>query len=145
MKNGRKKKHMLTKIIIAIAALGILSFGMLMGYVWIEEKKVPSELSELQTDFDAVIVLGAQVQADGTPSVQLTWRLDRALDVWLKKQVTIVVCGAQGKNEPEPEAVTMKKYLNKFFLMHGGLCLNLFDLHGQLLAKKHILFHALYL
>ena len=111
MKNRRMRKHMLIKIIIAIAALGIISFGMLMGYVWMEEKKVPSELSDLQTNFDAVIVLGAQVQADGTPSVQLSWRLDRAFEVWQKKQVLIVVCGAQGKNEPEPEADTMKKYL----------------------------------
>ena len=59
----------------------------------------------------AVIVLGAQVKQDGTPSVQLTWRLDSAAEVWAKKNVPVVVCGAQGKDEPEPEAYTMKRYL----------------------------------
>ena len=51
------------------------------------------------------------MKPDGTPSVQLEWRLDCAVEVWQKKQVPIVVCGAKGKDEPEPEANAMKSYL----------------------------------
>ena len=82
-----------------------------MGYVCVREGKVPKQAEELQTDYDAVIVLGAQVKPDGTPSVQLGLRLDRAAEVWERKHVPVVVCGAQGKDEPEPEADAMKKYL----------------------------------
>ena len=69
------------------------------------------EVSELTDDYDAVVVLGAQVRPDGTPSVQLGWRLDSAAEVYERKHVPVVVCGAQGKDEPETEASAMKRYL----------------------------------
>ena len=31
----------------------------------------------------------------------------------MKKNVPVVVCGAKGKDEPEPEAYTMKRYLEE--------------------------------
>ncbi len=61
--------------------------------------------------FDAIIVLGAQVKPDGTPSVQLAWRLDLAITAYQKHPVPIVVCGAMGGDEPSPESEIMKKYL----------------------------------
>ncbi len=62
-------------------------------------------------DYDAIIVLGAQVKPDGTPNVQLAWRLDAAYDAWQKKRCAIVVCGAQGADEPVAEGDAMKTYL----------------------------------
>lgn len=106
-----KKKHMLFKTILIIAVLSAVTFCALTGYICIQEGKVPKSADELETDYDAVIVLGAQVKADGTPSVQLGLRLERAAEVWERKPVPVVVCGAKGKDEPEPEAVTMKQYL----------------------------------
>ena len=107
----RKRKHPVIKLIVILASLGILTFGALVGFVCISEGKVISSVGDLPSVYDAVIVLGAQVKPDGVPSVQLTWRLDRAAEVWQQKQVPIVVCGAQGKDEPEPEAFVMKRYL----------------------------------
>ena len=111
MAKGKKKKHMVFKTILIIAALGIVAFCSLTGYICIQEGKVPKTAGELETDYDAVIVLGAQVKADGEPSVQLSLRLERAAEVWERKPVPVVVCGAKGKDEPEPEAFTMKQYL----------------------------------
>ena len=111
MAKGKKKKHMLLKTVITIAALGIAAFCLLTGYICIREGKVAKEAADLAENYDAVIVLGAQVKPDGTPSVQLTLRLDRAAEVYDRKQVPVVVCGAKGKDEPEPEADTMKRYL----------------------------------
>lgn len=108
---GKRRKHMILKTVLILAALGILSFGFLLGYVAVQESSVPREVSEITADYDAVIVLGAQVKPDGEPSVQLAWRLDRAAEVWEKKQVPVVVCGARGKDEPEAEAFVMKRYL----------------------------------
>lgn len=83
-----------------IAYLGII--GML---VW-KVNHIP------QTEaYDAIVVLGAQVRADGSLSLQLQWRLDAALEAWEKRQVPIVTCGAQGSNEPAPEAYVMRDYL----------------------------------
>ena len=111
MAKGKKKRHMLLKTIIAIAALGVAAFCLLTGYICVREGKVVKAAADLAADYDAVIVLGAQVKPDGTPSVQLTLRLDRAAEVYDRKQVPVVVCGAKGKDEPEPEADTMKRYL----------------------------------
>ena len=104
---------MILKIILILAAAGVAVFCGLMGFVCIREGQVAKSAAELPEDYDAVIVLGAQVKPDGVPSVQLGLRLDRAFDVWERKHVPVVVCGAQGGDEPEPEAATMKRYLEE--------------------------------
>ncbi len=63
-------------------------------------------------EYDAIIVLGAQVKPDGVPSLQLQWRIDAAAKAW-KENALIVVCGAQGSNEPAPEAHVMRDELVK--------------------------------
>ena len=107
------KKHRLplpARILIWIAVIAAILFALLVAYVCIREgsvlKTVPSA-----DQYDAIVVLGAQVKPDGTPSVQLSWRLDAALEAYRNKPVPIVVCGAQGKDEPATEAETMKNYL----------------------------------
>ena len=103
----------LTVILLCIAAMAYLG---MIGYVWIRERSVPTKVKG-DCDYDAVIVLGAQVRPDGELSVQLQLRLDTAVDAYMKmkdngsEKLQIVVCGAQGKDEPEPEAYAMQKYL----------------------------------
>ena len=63
--------------------------------------------------YDAIVVLGAQVKPDGVPSVQLAWRLDAAAGAFADRNVPIVVCGAKGSDEPEPESAVMKRYLQE--------------------------------
>ena len=103
--------HPVIKIVLTLLSLGILLFGGLVGFVCIREGKVAKKADDLPGTYDAVIVLGAQVKPDGTPSVQLSWRLDMAAEVFQQKAVPVVVCGAQGKDEPETEAAVMKRYL----------------------------------
>ena len=109
--NGRK--HRLpwpVRLLIWLVSLGIILYAGVTGFVVIREKGVATEVPAAD-NYDAIIVLGAQVRPDGTPSVQLSWRLDAAAEAYGKKQVPVVVCGAQGKDEPMPEAVAMKQYL----------------------------------
>ena len=108
---GREKKHRLLRALGALALAGILCYGGLIGFVMIRESGVSREVSELGNGYDAIIVLGAQVRPTGEPSVQLQWRLDKGLEAWQAHPVPMVVCGAQGKDEPMPEAVAMKQYL----------------------------------
>ena len=97
-------------LILTLLAAGVLAFGGLVLFVYGAEQRVPMRAAEAEP-FGAIIVLGAQVREDGTPSVQLQWRLDAAAEAWKLRQVPIVVCGAQGSDEPEPEAAVMKRVL----------------------------------
>lgn len=63
-------------------------------------------------NYDAIVVLGAQVKPDGELSLQLTWRLDAAYEAWRQHPCPVVVCGAQGDDEPMPEAHAMRDYLS---------------------------------
>ena len=59
-----------------------------------------------------MVILGCQVMADGDPSVLLQDRLDTALD-YLEEHpdLTVVVSGGQGPDEPTSEAQAMADYL----------------------------------
>ncbi len=59
-------------------------------------------------NLDAIIVLGAQVKADGSPSNVLRYRLETASDyLEANPQTVVVVSGGQGPNEPTTEAECM--------------------------------------
>ncbi len=108
--SGGKKMPLILRLPLILIIIAAVVMVLLLLNVIIREKQVPVKLEQVG-DYDAIIVLGAQVRPDGTPSVQLTWRLDAAAEAWQRKQVPIVVCGAQGTDEPMPEAEAMKAYL----------------------------------
>lgn len=94
-----------------MALLGIIllcaaAFAALMGYVVYREVVLPP-----RGESDVVIVLGAQVLADGTPSVALERRLTLSLSIYQEKRQTVIVCGAQGSDEPAPEGEVMRDWL----------------------------------
>ena len=94
------------RVIGLLFLLGVLAYGALVGYVCYREANVPAP-----TDYDSIIVLGAQVKPDGEASVQLRWRLDKALEMYRLAPCPVVVCGAQGGNEPRPEGDVMRELL----------------------------------
>jgi len=91
---------------IALAALGLACIIGLMGFVYYKETHLPPI-----GDSDVIIVLGAQVKEDGTPSVALERRLTAAYESYLEDRQLIIVCGAQGGNEPRPEGDVMRDWL----------------------------------
>ena len=61
---------------------------------------------------DCIIVLGARVWPDGRLSNSLEYRCESALEAWQNGVAPeIIVCGGKGANEPEIEAVAMKRWL----------------------------------
>ncbi|NLY18999.1 MAG: YdcF family protein [Clostridiaceae bacterium] len=59
-----------------------------------------------------VLVLGAGIKEDGTPTLTLLNRLEKCIDYACENpEVKIIVSGGQGRNEPEPEGQAMAKYL----------------------------------
>ena len=110
MSNQEKKRRGWLRVITALILAGIAAYGGIVGMICIEEGKVLMTLAPYP-NYDAIIVLGAQVKPDRTLSVQLTWRMDAAAEAFENKNVPIVVCGAQGDDEPCPEAEAMREYL----------------------------------
>lgn len=104
MKKKLWKRALCILAVLALAGAGCI--GALMGLIYAWEVNVPET-----TDFDSIIVLGAQVLPTGEPSVQLQWRLDKAMECYRLHPCYIVVCGAQGVNEPEPEGDVMRRVL----------------------------------
>ena len=102
----RTVKGLIGRMILWMICLGILCYGGLLGFVYYAETHVPEP-----TDYDSIIVLGAQVLPSGRPSVQLRWRLDKAIEMYEKRPVPIVTCGAQGRREPAPEGQVMREIL----------------------------------
>ncbi len=65
-----------------------------------------------KTNADVIIVLGAKVCPDGTPSNTLRYRLDAAKKAFEQERAPyIIVTGGQGRDENEPEAAAMKRCL----------------------------------
>ena len=103
-------KHLkrLFKLSLVCVLLGVIFYLGVVAMVCYREKNVPPA-----GEYDAIIVLGAQVKPDGEPSLQLQWRIDAAAQAWQERNCLVVVCGAQGSNEPAPEAHVMRDELVK--------------------------------
>ena len=96
--------HIIMCVVIGIAALcGILAVAISAGMLKAMTDKPKAE--------HPVIVLGCKVRSSG-PSLMLQRRLDAAA-AYLKEHpdVPVIVCGGQGKDEPETEAQCMYAYL----------------------------------
>ena len=97
----------LLKILLVLILLGAIAYVSIVLMVCWKETHVAAP----GKDYEAMLVLGAQVKPDGTPSLQLQWRLEKAAETYRQKKVPVVVCGGQGGNEPAPEAVVMRDVL----------------------------------
>ena len=94
------------RVLAGLLALGLAVYAALIALVYHWEVSVPEP-----KEYDSMIVLGAQVQPSGEPSVQLRWRLDKARECYDANPCLMVVCGAQGSNEPAPEGDVMRSVL----------------------------------
>lgn len=94
-------------LILLLLTLGVILFAAALGLLYLAEISVPAPAGE----GDAIIVLGAQVYMDERPSRQLEWRLEAALAEYGRAPRAIVVCGAQGSDEPRAEGLVMRDWL----------------------------------
>ncbi len=105
-----KRKHAAAHCLLLVLLIALLAA--LIAYVGVVGMLVYRvHAASAPADYDAIVVLGAQVKPDGELSLQLTWRLDAAWQAWQQHPCPVVVCGAQGADEPVPEAHAMRDYL----------------------------------
>ena len=105
----RKSMPRWLRAVITLACAGVLCFGLLLGAV------LYGSYDHVEGQPQTMIVLGCQVKPWG-PSVLLQDRLDKAL-AYLQEhdQITVIVSGGKGPDEPVSEAQCMRDYL----VQHG--------------------------
>ena len=97
------------RAVLALLLAGVLSFGALFGAV------MYGSYDHISGDPQIMIILGCQVKPWG-PSILLQDRLNEALDYLDDHpEMTVVVSGGQGADEPSTEARAMADYL----IAHG--------------------------
>ena len=95
----------LFRVLTALILLGALCFGALFGAV------LGGSHDQIRGEPQIMVILGCQVKPWG-PSILLQDRLDKALE-YLEEHpdMTVVVSGGQGPDEPVSEARAMADYL----------------------------------
>ena len=78
--------------------------------------------AELAGKVDYMIVLGCGIWPDGSPTLALTYRLDKAAGYyWENPHIKIIVSGGKGPDEPFPESEAMMKYLIQAGIPEGSV------------------------
>ena len=133
-----KKVIIIISVLITIAILLVLGINQ---YVKIFAKsKIVEDTSNINKNIDAILVLGCQVKEDGSLSLMLKDRLDKAIELYKANKVPkIIVSGDHGTREYD-EVNAMKKYLiqndiksEDIFMDHAG-----FSTYESMYRAKYI-------
>lgn len=136
------KKISIKKIIGILAVLALL----LAAFIWIVSIRIGGyaaydfENIEELPECDAVLVLGAKANRDGTPSLALKDRLDYALELYEKGKVKkILASGDHGTKEYDEVNAMLNYLLDKgvpredIFLDHAG-----FDTYDSIYRARDV-------
>lgn len=101
---GRIEK--IRRVVCGVCAAALVAAGVLCGMVWTTAASTPP------ANLNYLVVLGAGLRPDGTPSESLRFRLDAARDyLEANQETTCIVSGGQGFGEAQTEADAMLDYL----------------------------------
>lgn len=105
---GKGKTSRWLRVLLTLVLMGALFFSIMFGLVMVGTHDV------IRGDPQVMIILGCRVMPGGEPSILLQDRLDTALDYLDDHpEMTVVVSGGQGSNEPTSEAACMADYLEE--------------------------------
>ena len=112
-----KRLNPIVKVLLSLVLLGALVFGALLGQV------LSGAHDDVSGSPQVMIILGCQLH-DWGPSIMLQDRLDKALE-YLEDHpdMTVVVSGGQGENEPTSEAEGMADYLEAHGISRDNIIL----------------------
>ena len=104
---GKQPRRWLS-VLLTLVLIGTFFFAIMFGLVMVGAHDV------IRGNPQVMIILGCRVMPGGEPSILLQDRLDTALD-YLDDHpdMTVVVSGGQGSNEPTSEAACMADYLEE--------------------------------
>jgi uncharacterized SAM-binding protein YcdF (DUF218 family) len=89
-----------------LAGLAIVAFGLVL-LIWQIDRL--GQRDDARTS-DAIVVLGARVEADGTAGSDLTSRTYHAVDLWQAGYAPFIICTGGYKNEPLSAASVCRRF-----------------------------------
>lgn len=113
---GRVEK--IRRAVLGVCAAALVAVGVLCGMVWSTASATPP------ANLDYLVVLGAGLRPDGTPSESLRLRLDAARDYLdANPDTRCIVSGGQGLGEIRTESDAMHDYLVQQGVSEGRITL----------------------
>lgn len=113
---GRVEK--IRRAVLGVCAAALVAVGVLCGMVWSTASATPP------ANLDYLVVLGAGLRPDGTPSESLRLRLDAARDYLdANSDTRCIVSGGQGLGETRTESAAMHDYLVQQGVSEGRITL----------------------
>ena len=118
----------LMKLIFSLAVIGIISILMINYVVTSSTNKQIINVDDVSSidDIDCIIVLGCQVKSDGSLSLMLQDRLDKAIEVYNQTNTKLLMSGDHGTIQYD-EVNAMKNYAisqniasSEVFMDHAG-------------------------
>ncbi len=100
----RKILRALLRALLFLVILALLGFALL---VWKVDRLGRVDAAR---DADVIVVLGAQVNQDGTPGSDLTSRTYHAADLWKAGLAPYMICTGGFQNEPLSAAAVCKRF-----------------------------------
>ena len=129
------------KILIITLNCFLVAFFMTLFinvYMVNSTKKQIMDIDNISDNYDAIIILGCKVNGD-SPSLMLSKRLEKGIDVYNKLQTKIILTGDHGQNDYD-EVNVMRNYLlnsdipsEDIFLDHAG-----FSTYDSIYRTKYI-------
>lgn len=102
------------KALVALALAAILATAAINAYCILGTRDQVHTIAQVQDDgmtADAILVLGASVLPDGTPSDILADRLEVAADLYLAGAAPVVIASGDNRSSHYNESDAMKDYL----------------------------------
>ena len=133
-----KKKLLLiiSLIILPIVIVFTLNFIVVKKS---EDRIIKEDEIDAISDVDAILVLGCKVNPDGSPSMMLSNRLEKGLEIYQKTGIKLLLSGDHGTKDYD-EVNAMKDYilsvdinLDDVFLDHAG-----FSTYDSIYRAKYI-------
>jgi len=118
----------LSLVATTILGAGIFAFNINSKVVNEAEKYILTEKDLLDQKYDCILILGASVRSDGTPSPMLRDRLDQGILLYFDGLANKILMSGDHAEDNYDEVNTMKKYAinsgiesSDIFMDHAGL------------------------
>lgn len=154
-------KYTLIFIISLIVLLSIMTLVINVHIIKVTKDYIITEDEAINNKYDCIVVLGASVKADGTPSKMLEDRLEKGLILYFAKASNKLLMSGDHEKDNYDEVNTMKNYAiengvesSDIFMDHAGLSTydsmyrlkNIFNVNKVLIVSQdYHLYRSLYI
>lgn len=132
----------IVKAIIAIVIVVVLATVAINAYCILGTRDQVHTIAQVQEDgtqADAILVLGASVLPDGTPSDILADRLEVAADLYLAGAAPVVIASGDNRDSHYNESDAMKRYLESLGVPSEAIAVDHagYDTYGSVYRARY--------